>query len=132
MTNNKLKKVKMDGNVEMSLYDMNKQIMFQMPELSEEKIVEAKDLITTFNHNNGHKYYMLLCNELKYYTVFNTEKAFEEKLEEVVFECLNNVGTVVAVDPTEDGTAVEIWVKLEEEAKVFYFFGYDKGVIDLV
>jgi hypothetical protein len=75
---------------------------------------------------------MLLCNELKYYTVFNTEKAFEEKLEEVVFECLNNVGTIVAVDPTEDGAAIEIWVKLEEEAKVFYFFGYDKGVIDLV
>ena len=131
MTNNKLKKVKMDGNIEMSLYDMNKQIMFQMPELSEEKIVEAKELIKTYHQNIANKYYMLLCNEYKYYTIFNCEFPDQEKLEEVVFECLNNVGTIVAVDPTEDGAAVEIWVKFKEEAKVFYFFGYDKGVIDL-
>ena len=131
MTNNKLKKVKMDGNIEMSLYDMNKQIMFQMPELNEEKIVAAKNLIKEYDITFESKYYMLLCNEYKYYTIFNCEKQYKETLEDVVFECLNNVGQVVSVDKTEDNAAIEIWVKLEKEAKVFYLFDYDKGVVEL-
>lgn len=131
MTNNKLKKAKMNGNIEMSLYDMNKQIMFQMPELDEEKIVAAKNLIKEYDITFESKYYMLLCNEYKYYTIFNCEKQNKETLEDVVFECLNNVGQVVSIDKTEDNAAIEIWVKLEKEAKVFYLFDYNKGVVEL-
>ena len=59
----------------MNLYDVNKQIFAQLPEINEEEIEEAKNNVKNFimkNYygNNSH-YFMLLNNEEHDYTLFS-------------------------------------------------------------
>lgn len=112
------------GNV----YDMNKQIISQMPILNKEKIKEAIENIKTYAKDNDGKFFMLLCNELKYYTVFVKDNGHYEMPNEVI-ECAAELGKLKSVSIDENG-AVELWVQPEgDEPHVMYFFNYDKGVI---
>ena len=111
-----------------SVYDMNKQIISQMPAMTDEQIQAGTATITEFISSIGGKYYMLLCNELKYYTVFVKDNGQYVMPEEVI-ACANQCGTLKSVSLDENG-AVEIWIQDSEgEPHVMYFFNYDAGVI---
>jgi hypothetical protein len=114
-----------------TLYDMNKNIMAQMPSLSNKDIT---NLITNMALSLGdrYQYYMLLNNEKHDYTVFNfcgkstTCVEFREDFK----ECLCNRGDVLAID-AKDYNSYEIWLKTEdEEILCYYFFPYDLGVLE--
>jgi hypothetical protein len=53
---------------EMSLYDLNKQIISQMPDI--EDFTEAYETIDQYHKDMNNKYYMLLIKDLNYYTIF--------------------------------------------------------------
>ena len=38
---------------------------------------------------------------------------------------------VQLIDRTEDGVAIEIWISIDGESFVYYFFPYDAGVIEI-
>ena len=79
------------------MYEMNKSLIVQLPDISKKDLEAGKKKINQLASNG--KYFMLLCNELKYYTVFDT---------------------------LDD--AIEIWIQKDDEAYVMYFFNYDEGV----
>ena len=111
-----------------SVYDMNKQIISQMPDLKNEKIDEAIETVKKYAEENDGKFFMLLCNELKYYTVFVKDNGEYEMPGEVII-CAAELGKLKSVSIDENG-AVELWVQPEgDEPHVMYFFNYDKGVI---
>ena len=115
----------------MSLYDLNKQGYAQLLPYDETQIQDAIAWINEFSDKNKGKYYMLLCKEISYYTVF--EKDFLEydclSLGHGVIECLNNVGTIHGIDDNGEG-ALEIWVKTsDEEVYCMLLFNYDVGVV---
>jgi hypothetical protein len=58
----------------MNLYDLNKQIISQMPALDEDGIDLALMTVATYIKNTENKYYMLLCKDVNYYTLFNVKK----------------------------------------------------------
>ena len=127
--------VKMDGNISMSAYDMNKQIMGQLEILDETALQEKKVMIREFIDSNPDTFYMLLCRDINYYTIFYKTcveaDCTEDILEEVLIdECLPNIGQIKAIDRTEDGYAVECWIQ-DSENNVYaaYFFPYDAGVV---
>jgi hypothetical protein len=111
-----------------SVYDMNKQIISQMPALTDEQILTGTATIKEFVSSLGGTYYMLLCNEMKYYTVFVKDNGQYEMPEEVI-ACAKECGTLKSVSLDENG-AVEIWVEdADGESHVMYFFNYDAGVV---
>ena len=115
----------------MSLYDLNKQGYAQLLPYDETQIQDAIAWINEFSDKNKGKYYMLLCKEISYYTVF--EKDFLEydclSLGHGVIECLDNVGTIHGIDDNGEG-ALEIWVKTsDEEVYCMLLFNYDVGVV---
>lgn len=115
----------------MSLYELNKQGYAQLLPYDETQIQDAIAWINEFSDKNKGKYYMLLCKEISYYTVF--EKDFLEydclSLGHGVIECLNNVGTIHGIDDNGEG-ALEIWVKTsDEEVYCMLLFNYDVGVV---
>ena len=118
-----------DG-VSLSLYELNKNIMVQMPTISNSNKLEAIKLIDEYKKDTNQKYYMLICKEYNYYTLFeiDNDNLFEDTLSLTAFDCLKNVGEVISVDKNEIG-AIEIWVKINKEAYAFYLFGYDNGVV---
>lgn len=124
-----------ESDSKMDLYNLNRMLMSQMPDLSHEDIINAKKTIRGFVNLNGEDTsgaYMLLCHELRYYTVFLKDKAhYDEKMEDVVIECIENLGIIKSIDLTEDKLAIEIWFVHHETEEPFvaYLFNYDEGVI---
>lgn len=125
--------VENDG-IHVSLYDMNKQIVSQLPVLNEEGLKEAKQIIRDYVYSENHQddYYMLLCHELKYFTVFvnDMECGLDEVIDKTIIDCLSSVGEIKSIEPTEDEEAIEIWITIPEgDTYVMYFFDYGRGVV---
>ena len=118
-----------------NLYDINKVLVKQNEiKLSEGILNSKKEIIKNFIDKTDNDYYMLLCNERKDYTVFDFKnKKWSERYMScakcLVDECLTNRGEIRGIDLTKDKDAIEIWMVIDNESYVYYFFPYDNGVI---
>lgn len=111
----------------MTLYDFNKEGMKQ------EKLLDAitlnrkvADMVKDIAARS--KYWMLLSNERKDYTIFiilTTEGTYNEMM-----PTLRNRGDVLSIDKQEDGN-YEIWIRDPDtkENFVYYLFDYTYGII---
>lgn len=113
------------SGIEMGLYDMNKQIVAQLPDFSDWDSVA--DLIEVFHNSWNNQYYMLYGKEISYFTLFKMND--ESVLPSILLECINNIGPVKAIDLTEAKDALEIWVMSNNEPTCLYFFPYDMGLV---
>lgn len=116
-----------DG-LQLNLYDLNKQIMEQLPNFDEEKIKDFKAALEIWKTPKADKYYMLYGREIGYFTLFVEDNDEDDNLlSDSVMECLESFEGIKEYDMS--GDAVEIWVKAEEGVTVLYLFGYDAGVV---
>jgi hypothetical protein len=120
-----------------TLYDINKNIVKQNEiKLSEGVLNSKKQIITDFIKKCNNHYYMLLCNERKDYTVFrwvniSNDDDTKEIAQILVDECLTNRGEIRGIDLTKTKDAIEIWMVIDDEAYVYYFFPYDNAIIEV-
>lgn len=115
-----------------NMYEINKQYYAQQEPLTEDEIANRINGIAEWFDSQMGKYFMLLCNERKDYTIFNLNQKTKEKYQAAaadVIDCMRNRGIILDVELQEDG-AFEIWIKDGEESFVYYFFPYDIGVIE--
>ncbi len=116
----------------LNLYDLNKSIVNQLPPLQRQDIAVRMDVIHKLRNESMNNHYMLLCKEYNYYTIFESDTMLNmPTFGAAVCEIISNIGDVFSIDATEDGAAVEIWIKPEGEENpfVFYLFPYDAGVV---
>ena len=121
---------KVSGNIEMSLYEINKQLVSQLPDFGEEQWAGAEKVFDEwYGENKDFKYFLLYGREISYFTLFHkAEKSAEfDTIYASLYECLEPF-TVKAFDKTEDGV-IEIWIMYEDEATCMYLFPYDNGVV---
>ena len=119
------------GEVSMSLYEMNRQLINQLPDYNEEAWDGAKEILKEYLEKHNHSYYMLYGRELSYFTVFHKEDSAEfVDLFSALKICLDSVGSVRSFD-FDGETAIEIWVKPDVASTVtcLYLFPYDDGVV---
>ena len=111
-----------NSGIDLGLYDMNKQIISQLPYLN--NFNKAMDDIMTLYNTYCNKYYMLYGKEISYFTVFKiTEPQY---FGEEVLSCCSNVGHIKSMELTEAGDAIEIWIQSEnKEPTCLYLFPYD-------
>ncbi len=115
-------------NLGLTKYEVNKMIIAQLPSLINEKQLRTSvQLIRDFIKQEH--YYMLLSNELNYYTLFDVSAKYEEKVEDIVIECLQNIGVIQQINYNEDNTAIECWVKNDKGTFMLMLFNYDMGVV---
>lgn len=119
-----------------SLYDINKNIIENNVEvLTPEELENKKPELIQWLQETNATYYMMLCNELKDYTVFRSEyktiASYEEMINILIDECLPNRGLVKAIDLTENKDAIEIWLIVDGSAHVYYMFSYDAAIIEV-
>ena len=122
-----------------NLYDMNKQLMAQEPPITGAELQLAKEhLRTWFTHHFEQKYFMLLCHELRDYTIFNLDKTDSWKMAKPqtimdaandIIECMTNRGTLLVIDEQESD-AWELWIKNDEGCFAYYLFPYGNAVIE--
>lgn len=117
-------------------YEFSKNMVSQLPALNEGNLNSKKEIIKNFIVKQSNFYYMLLCNEQKDYTVFHWNNICDdagamEIAKILVDECLKNRGEIRGIDLTENKDAIEIWLYIDEEAFVYYFFPYDEAIIEV-
>lgn len=122
--------------VEMSLYDINEQIIRQLPDYTKEDEDAAKIEIDNWSGADQGGYYMLLCKEQSYYTVFKYTSPYNEglvvfqTLGDAVIACVKDVGTIKSVSKQEDNT-YEIWVLDSNDVMwCLHLFNYDNGIVE--
>lgn len=121
-----------------TLYDFNKEAMKNEKPLTQEEFNEKTQLLAEVMleyFNDGDHYWMLLCHDRRDYTLFNlipdNDPTIETTLEELRPTILNR-GNVLSIDEQPDG-AWEIWIRDfdGEDTFAYYFFVYDKGVVEV-
>lgn len=120
-----------DVNLGMTEYDLNKQIVGQLPVLEGEGLETARSTIKAFVEEINQEHYMLLCRELNYYTVFQMMNESEDNIVDEVIACSDYIGYIKSIERL-DGAVIEVWVTErdnDKETYVMYFFPYDAGVI---
>lgn len=96
-----------------------------------EDFTESKEKIKNFYINENYKYYMLLNNDIRYYTLFHRFELNNETMEDVIIECLQDLGVIKMID--NDTDKIECWIDSEEYGTiVLYLFPYDRGVVEVI
>ena len=114
-----------EGKMNLSVYDVNKQLLAQMSEIDDRSVLET---VRRYKNKDG-KFFMLICRDINYYTLFTIGQG--ERIEREVLNCLHDIGVVKSIEQIEGTETIEIWVQpKDEEPLVMYFFNYDKGVIE--
>lgn len=120
----------------MQLYELNKQFVSQLPPLTEQDLKDRKEMVDNWV-DESIDFYLLYGREISYFTLFQRckDEAITESISDILFECLDGIGTVISMDVlTElDEPTIEIWVKIavedqEDFVTVLYLFDYTKGV----
>lgn len=111
----------------LKLYDLNKQIIQQMPDMDLSKF---PIILESFCKAEKNQHYMLYGKELSYFTIFkmNCEYFHFGTLFEGIVDCISHI-RVVDYDPESHG--IEIWGEVNEELSCFYLFPYDAGFITI-
>lgn len=117
-------------------YEINKNLVEKYEkELTIKELKEKKEIISTFIKETDNRYYMLLCNDRKDYTIFTLLDGEKDKSDEtasiLIDECLFNRGLIKGIDLTENKDAFEIWLSIDKEAYCYYFFPYDNAIVEV-
>ena len=120
-----------------NLYDLNKDLVEKETKLlTQEELTAKKAMVLDFINKTQDRYYMLLCNERKDYTIFSlsyTDEVLpspESATDILIDECLPNRGEIRSIELTKGQDAIEIWLVIDKKAYCYYFFEYDNAVIE--
>lgn len=120
---------KSDQNLGVTLYEINQIAVQQLEALTEEQIETAKTYIRELTYKFDSQYFMLLCRDLNYYTLFILNKEDGPRFEDEVIECLKVLGEIKSVEIYDE--LIECWITdVENTAHVAYLFDYSQGVIE--
>ena len=128
---------------QMTLYDLNKQMVKSLPPMDEEgKSAFINNIFNKFIEKDSNKYYMLLCKELSYFTVFHKDDINTDNFAETIHQLLSERGTIITAgwDNEKNQNSIEYWVSVKTpiennpnyaEIYCFYLFRYDEGVVEV-
>lgn len=120
-----------DSNIKLSLYEINEQLIKQLPDLTDEQIQEEKKKIRDFYTQKETNVYMLLCKEHSYFTTFLLENGNYDTLENEVINCVlfSGAHTIRSIENIEDNE-LEIWAADQDnEIWCYHLFDYTEGFI---
>jgi len=116
-----------DIDLGLNLYDFNKQAMNQLEPMDPiEFNKRVKEIVSEMDAKS--KFWMLLNNERKDYTVFII--LTKEGIENEIKPTLTNRGQILSIDKQEDDN-YEIWIRDfdTKENFVYYLFDYSFGIV---
>lgn len=117
-----------ENGIEINLYELNKQIIAQLPPFDEQRLQDAKDTFNNWKKRNG--IYLLYGKEIGYFTLFMPKEEDEyDSFETVLFECLGDVSKELYSFDVVNENTIEIWLKYNDAPTVLYLFDYAEGIV---
>ena len=118
------------GETGVTLYDLNKIACAKLPPMNQVQLAKAKEEIHKFILASNNTYFLMICKELSYYTMFISDDGSEEDMADVVIECLTNLGILVSIEYSVEHKVIEAWVRDDEgNAVIVFMTPYDQGVV---
>ena len=113
----------------MTLYDMSKQIVSQLPtKETAADLAPYKKILRKFKKLG---YFMLLCREENDYTVIRVRKTQSpDTFEDLIIELLQSRGDIKDIDYDTDKKSIECWIQKEDKIMMYKLFPYSWGVIE--
>lgn len=126
-----------DGNLQLNLYELNRNIISQLPDYTDSQWEGAEKVFNNWLTKRNSKYFMLYGREISYFTIYKQRTTLDETIEfgslfDALKECLVSLGPVrsIAVNELEDGSSsIEIWVNYEGTVTCMYLFEYEEGIV---
>lgn len=115
-------------SLKMTLYDMNKQLIKQMPIFDEARLKDAMETTRAWKKPLVNLY-MLYGKEISYFTLFKKQVLANDDFVLALFKCLGDLGGQVYSFEVVDEDTIEIWIDYEGEPTCMYLFNYDAGVV---
>lgn len=116
----------------MTLYELNQAGYASLPNMTYGEITKIKELITKFLNDHKSRYYAMINNDKRYFTVFAYKKDQNStKLASEIVDVAKTLGNIKAIEVEDD--MVEFWIMpfSEKECVMFALFDYKKGVIEV-
>lgn len=119
-----------ESGLELNLYNLNQQIISQLPTLTEEQRLEKVCLIDDYIEKTKNEFYMLYGKNMSYFTVFKKDQRGTQIASYETLACLDEIGEIKSIELDANG-GIEIWVVKAEDgiADCLYLFPYDMGII---
>lgn len=110
------------ANVEIgTLYELNKQVMAQLPPQEESVLQSNYNTIGSWFGKDQNRWFMLMCKERSDFTFLHiTDNQFTKAIFELK-EILEERGQVLAIQYLHGEDSFEIWVKNTEKDEVYMF-----------
>ena len=116
-----------------TLYDFNKQIMLQQKNITKSDLKTKKAALEDWFNQQLDEYAMLLCRERYDFTVFHLYSKLNPNPPKIavseLIDLLKERGTILSIEKDNTNTAWEIWIKINNEAFLYYLFNCDDWVI---
>lgn len=126
-----------DKELHVSLYDLNRQMVAQMPDMTEEQLLFARESFKDWLNHYKDNYYMLLNHDLHYFTLFHGKFMDEETYNNLwneLLEVFQSVGRLKTIE-LDNNDAMAFWATWENGEDdlpyCFYFFPYGQGVVEV-
>jgi len=114
------------AEVEMgTLYELNKQVMAQLPPQDEATMNHNWTVIGDWFGKNQKRWFMLMCKERSDFTMFHiTDNQFTKGVIELQ-DVLKERGEILAIQYQHGDDAFEIWVREYETKDVYMFMFFE-------
>lgn len=114
-----------------SLYELNKQVMAQLPPQDSDTMNHNWNVIGDWFGKNKNRWFMLMCKERSDFTLLHiTDNRFTKGLQELK-EVLEERGQILAIQYQHGEDAFEIWVKNDDEVYMFMLFEASWMVVEV-
>lgn len=120
-------------NSGIDLYSINQEGYNNFSKWDALRINKGVEELTDWIISQEGKYFMLLCNENRYYTIFDTTEIKDKEfaMKEIRETLIMINGDIIDIDLNEQN-AYEIWIRNEDnENHMYVLFNYDFGVVKL-
>lgn len=115
-----------------TLYEINKEIMRQLPPLQGDDLdKQLASIGAWFSSDMNKRYYMLLCRERADYTIFQFNSENYNKAIKELVSILEERGTILKISYVHAQNAYEIWIKDMNEVYMFMLFDCDDFIIEI-
>lgn len=113
------------AEVEMgTLYDLNKQVMAQLPPQEEHLLKHNWNVIGDWFGKNQNRWFMLMCKERSDFTLLHiVDNNFSAAVQEVQ-EILLERGQILAIQYVHGEDSFELWIK-DNNGEVFLFMMFE-------
>jgi hypothetical protein len=118
----------------MNLYSFEQDAQGKLPDYTDADILKAKRRVQDFLSSNPSQYYMMLCNEERYYTLytFTGYYKFAEMAEEII-DIASHIGAIKDVSISDEHDAMLFWIVPDGDdlPHLYALFDYTQGVVEI-